>query len=161
MNRVIVATQAVALFLAAHVAPVAGQTVLVDATVSLPPVEARVVLGSDHGRVRIPDARRPTPLANARMRDALRRAERNFLRDMRRAKRNLHERLERADRKFPQSHHCRFPTCSIWRKHRLKIPKISAKKNRQPTNHPQRSQTCLRKHPPQMPVQPLDQHWTK
>jgi len=120
MNRIIVATHAVALLLAAQVAPVEGQTVLVDATVSLPPVEARVVVGSDHGRVRIHEARRRSPLANARMRDALRRAERDFLRDMRRAKRNLHDRLERADRKLRHDRR-RFGRSVAQRKHRRAV----------------------------------------
>jgi hypothetical protein len=120
MNRIIVATQAVALLLAAQVAPVEGQTILVDATVSLPPVEARVVVGSDHGRVRVPEARRRSPRANARMREALRQAERDFLRDLRRAKRNLHERLERADRKLRRDRR-RFGRSVALRKHRRAV----------------------------------------
>ncbi len=120
MNRIIVAAQCVALIVGAQVAPAVGQTVLVDATVSLQPVEARVVVELDHGRVRVPDARRRTPLANSRMRAALRQAERNFQRDLRRAKRNLHQRLVRADRKFRRDQR-RLGRSAAQRKHRRAI----------------------------------------
>ncbi len=99
MNRIIVAAQSVAFLLAAQVAPVEGQTMLVGATVSLPPVEARVVVGPDHGVV-VHHARRHSPLAHAGMRAALRRAERDFLRDLSRAKRRNHQRLHRAERQL-------------------------------------------------------------
>ncbi len=99
MNRIIVAAQSVAFLLAAQVAPVEGQTILVDATISLPPVEARVVVGPDH-RVVVHEARRRYSPASARMRAALARAERDFLRDLSRAKRRNHQRLHRAERKL-------------------------------------------------------------
>lgn len=99
MNRIIVAAQSVALLFATQVAPVEGQTVLVDATVSLPPVEVRVVVGPDHGVV-VHGARRRSPLANARMREALRRAEHDFSNDLRRARRKYDQRLQRAERKL-------------------------------------------------------------
>ena len=99
MNRIIVAAQSVALLLAAQVAPVEGQTILVDATVSLPPVEVRVVVGPDHGVV-VHEARRRSPLANARMREALHRAQHDFSSDLRRAERKYHQRLQRAERKL-------------------------------------------------------------
>ncbi len=99
MNRIIVAAQSVAFLLAAQVAPVEGQTILVDATISLPPVEARVVVGPDH-RVVVHQARRRYSPASTRMRAALARAERDFLLDLSRAKRRNYQRLQRAERKL-------------------------------------------------------------
>jgi hypothetical protein len=120
MNRIIVATQAVALLLAAQVAPVEGQTILVDATVSLPPVEARVVVGPDHGGVVVHEARRRSPVGNARMREALRRAERDFLRDLRKAKNKYRQRLAQAQRKFRRDRR-RFGRSVAQRKHRRAV----------------------------------------
>ncbi len=119
MNRIIVAAQSVALLLAAQVAPVEGQTVLVDATVSLPPVEVRVVVGPDHGVV-VHEARRRSPLANARMRQALRRAEHDFSNDLRRAKRKYHQRLQRAERKL-RHHRRRYGRRVAQRKYRRAV----------------------------------------
>lgn len=119
MNRVIVAAQSVALVLAAQVAPVEGQTVLVDATISLPPVEARVVVGPDHGVV-VREARRRSPVVNSRMREALRRAERDFLRELRRAERRRDDRLDRAHGKFRRDLR-RFGRSVARRKHRRAV----------------------------------------
>ncbi len=92
----------------------AAQQVVVDATVNVPPVEARVVVGDRGGRV----YHRAGPRYRTRRRaglprhisEALYRLEQQYHQDLRRADRRLQQRLAQAERRYRhQMHRAHWP----------------------------------------------------